>query len=116
MVLQVCNHTGTADVNGIHNVVSINRITLARTVKEATQATKTDHHDDVQLEADNTGDEYVVERIFHHKDSHETTTSLVQWHGYRPAVDTWELTHHIPQHVIRQDQESQRRAKNEALS
>lgn len=67
-VIQVKNYTVTVDVNEIHNVVSIDRTTLAKTAKEAVQATKVQRSDDVPWKADNTRDKYVVEHIVRHKD------------------------------------------------
>lgn len=46
-VHQVRRHTATADVNGTQNVVSTDRITLARVAKEAMRATEVEHHYDV---------------------------------------------------------------------
>lgn len=89
------------DVNGIHSVISINRLTLAKTAEEAIRATEVERHDDVPLKASTTGYEYVVERIVGYKDNHKGTRYLIRWYGYRSADDTWEPTHHIPQHLIR---------------
>lgn len=47
---QLRNRTATLDVNGIHNVVSIDRIKFSKTTKEAMQATGVKRHDDVPLE------------------------------------------------------------------
>lgn len=68
----------TVEVNGIHNIVSIDHITLAKTAKKAMQATKVERHGEVQWEAANTRGEYVVERIVCHKDDYEGTKYLVR--------------------------------------
>lgn len=57
--------------------MSIERITLAKTAKETMQATELERHDDVPVEARNTGDEYVVKRVYH-KDEKDGTKYLVR--------------------------------------
>lgn len=61
-VLWERTHIAIVDVNEIHNVVSIDRITLARTKWEAIQATGTevDLHDDAQWKAGGTRNEFAV--------------------------------------------------------
>lgn len=65
-VLHVKNHTITVNINGIHNVMSIYRITLLKTAGEAMQATEVKRRDDIQLKAGSTGDENIVEQIVRH--------------------------------------------------
>lgn len=110
-VLQIRNHTVTVDVNGIDNVLSIDRIMLAKTAEEALQATKTKRCEDVPFEADNIGDEYVVKRTVRHKDDVGETKYFVRWYGYEHGDDTWEPSHHSPQHFIRHYWKRQRCAK-----
>lgn len=77
-VIQLLNHTVTVGVIDIHNVVSIDRITLAKRAEDAMQATVVERHDNMPLEADNTGDGHVVERTVRHKDDQERTNYLVR--------------------------------------
>lgn len=87
-VLQLRNHTVTVDVYDIHNVVSIDRITLAKTAEEAMQATGVESYDHVQLEGGNTGDGYVVKRNVRHRDDHKESKYLLRRYDNRPADDT----------------------------
>lgn len=70
-VLQEKNHMVSVDVNGIHNVVSMERIMVAKTAENAMQATEVAHHDDIRLGAGRTGDGYVVECTVRRKDDQE---------------------------------------------
>lgn len=108
-VLPVWNLAVTVGDNDIHNVVSIHRIRLANTAEEAMQATLTESHGDVPLEAGNAGDEYVVEHIVRDKEDHDGTRYVVRWYGYNPADATWKPTHHVSQYFIRQYWQCQRR-------
>lgn len=56
-VIQVRNDTTTVDANGIHSVVSIDCITLAKKDEKALHAMELKHNDDVRVVAGNTGDE-----------------------------------------------------------
>lgn len=84
---------------------------LARTAKEAMQATDVKRHDDVPLQVDRTGDEYAAESIVHYKKDHEGARYLIRWYSYRPADDTWEPALHIPHHFIQRYLGRQRREK-----
>lgn len=87
-VTQVENHAVTVEVNSILNMVSVDYITLANTANEAMQEINVKLHDQMPLEADNTGGEYVMERIVRHKNDHEGAEYIVRRYGYGPAVDT----------------------------
>lgn len=95
----------------MHKVVSNGRITLIKTATEDVQATEAERHDYVQLKTGNTGDEYIEERIVRHEDDHEETKYLVRWYSYGPTENTWERSHHIPQHFIKRYWEHQRRVR-----
>lgn len=95
-VSQVKNYTVPGDVGDIHNIVSIGRITLPKTAKEAMSAVKAERQEDVHNNESNTSNgEYVVERIVRHKDRHQGAKYVVQKYGYKTVVDTWELPHHV---------------------
>lgn len=88
IVLQIRFHTVAVNVNGIHNVVSIDGITLVKTAEVAMGATEVERHDDVKWEARNTEDEYVVECIVRQKDNYEGAKYLERWYGQSAAKDT----------------------------
>lgn len=58
------------------------------TAEKAMQATKVERLDDMPVEADSTGDKYVVERIVCQMDGHKGTSYLVGWYGYGSANKT----------------------------
>lgn len=79
--LQVKKRTVTVDANWVHFVVFFDRITLSETAGEAMKDAEIERHDDVLLEAGNTGEEYVVERIVLHEDNKKRIRYIVRWYG-----------------------------------
>lgn len=78
-VSRVRNRTKPVDVNGIQNVLFIDRTTLARTAKEAMSALEEERQYNVQNNEINTSNnEHVDERIVPRKDEDRETKYLVQ--------------------------------------
>lgn len=51
------------------------------------QATGIERHDDVRLNAGNTGEGYAVEQIVRHKNERKETNYVVRWYAYKPDDD-----------------------------
>lgn len=66
--------------DGIHNVLSIGGITLVSTAEETMQIIEDERHDDMPLEAGDTGDNYVVKRTVRQKSNDEGTRCSVRWY------------------------------------
>lgn len=107
-VLQVRNHTATVNVKEIHNVISIDRITLEKISYKVVQATDFKRHNDVPRKSGDTEDEYVVGHICWYQDNYQETTYLVRKYCYSTADDTWKPSHQIPPRFICRYWESQR--------
>lgn len=71
------------DVYRIYDVVSINRVTIARTIKNAVPTTLEDRQDDVlkDIKANISHDKYVVKRIGGHSIDNDKSKYQVQWNG-----------------------------------
>lgn len=76
-IFRVRNDTGIVEVDGSHNVVSINRITLAKTAEKAMQATKIEHHNYVLSKCSDTKQGFAMVRIVCHNDDKGKTKNLV---------------------------------------
>lgn len=67
-VVQMRSLANTVIISRIHNVVSIDRIRLAKTPEKALQAPEVKHREEVPLVAGNTGEGHLLIRISRHKD------------------------------------------------
>lgn len=78
----------TIDVLRNHNFLSIVCITPARTAAVAIQATESKRQGEVLLEADETGDKLVIDRIACNKDNYERVKYVELEYSYCPTQDT----------------------------
>lgn len=77
----------TVDDNGIHNVISIDRIMLATTTEEAGQTTKVKRRDYELLKGDDTRHRHVVKRITRPEHFARGIKYLIHWNGNSSADD-----------------------------
>lgn len=90
------------EIDGIHNVVSLHRVSRAKTTEEVTPAAALERREDKLSEDENAQNEYVVYDNIRNKMNNGKNRYLVRWYGYSPSDDTWEPPHHIPQQLIQQ--------------
>lgn len=109
-IRRVRNHTVTVGGKGITNIVTVDRITLAKIQEGSRPVTKIERHDDVPSESDDTKYAYDVKGIVRHKDDGENPKYLVKWNGFKFAGYKGDPSHYIPQHFIRRYWKRQRRA------
>lgn len=90
-------NVGTADVNGIQNVILTGSITLARAVKE-TRLTAEEERRKAVLQHSELITNYkkrFVERNAKHAIYKQQASSLVQWYSSNPAENTEKPYYHI---------------------
>lgn len=63
------------------------------------------------MNADDTKDKHVVERIVFHVDKYEQTKHFIRRCGYGPVEGTWKALRHIPPQFCRRYRKWKRRAK-----
>ena len=122
-VIQVTDTTAKVLIDGIEDMVSLDRVTRApppldpQTLKP--QQTETPVADDSKAETKQNSPppkeptpersekhpgglkqtkEYVVEKLIDHRNTTKGPEYLVRWYKFPPEKDTWEPYHHIPQH------------------
>lgn len=90
----------TVSVNGNHNVVFTDRVTLVRLSKKAKLPAKVELPDNVPMQADNTPDACSVERFGRREGGNEGTIYLVRQCIYSSTDNTGKLSHHVRQQLI----------------
>lgn len=83
--LRVRNLMATVDVKEIHNIASLDPITLIKTTEEVRPVVKVEHHEDVPLKTDENRIEHAVRRNVRQEDGKKGNKYLLQWYGYSPS-------------------------------
>lgn len=126
-VRRVKTHTMTVDIRGIHNLISINRVTLARTHRGAGLSTESPQDERVDGRADAESRpalddedadhplEYSAKKFVAGRQQDDVTQYRERWYGYKPREGSWDPVEHIPQHFIKRYRDHYRRAAHRGI-
>ena len=110
LVKSTTEDTVTIEQDGLQNVVSIDRVSMApsgpvtrprvRDVTADPEGPHTDTAEDDNNVAEPDSVEYAIDRIVTHRPDKDGMYYRVRWYGYGPEEDTWEPEHHIPANFV----------------